>query len=688
MASERKPSSYSERGKIRSTEELETYGVWVKSEPQDVASEMAGAMNFGEDAVPFDAGFDMGYDDMGIPVGGRGPSDGAFDSFGMDGFADGGFTTAGPFERADFTESGFDDDGLDSGIAGAAPKDASAEILLKIADELSSIKSELDILKKEVAEIRGENDFGEKDGVLGGGFFFGEDDGKISLTDNEMNNILASGFQEGRDGSAFGGGDIFGSLRDEDAAALKKLSLENESLAFAGETEEDDKEIDFGLGLDDDDAETDAQDCLLGSESGDVFDTDLGILTGEGGAEGLGLGEDDVFQAFADELPSPDTLDDVDELRDLRMHGADPLTPPPEDSSYLEDDPFAMTEGEAEGLPDGGDVFGLGDQYSFDAAERSLEGEGFADDLPAIDEAFPGGLSMEEDSPLDDAESLPPWMLSEEGLAEVDIAPSTDDEVSLDDVTTLGELMDLDDGETVLDGAESLPPWLLSEEGLAEVDVTPSTDDEMSLEDAAALDGEILLDDGESLFDDTLSLDDISSFDDAFSLDDELVMDDLPPIDDAFLNEASALDEEIAKDETPADLCDDGSTLDDISLEMESFEIDDPAIEDPTLMREIPETFKVDAEEALVSFDDDLEAIAEEDEVSPPAAKPGPLAAKPTDDDAKSAVSQDLRKDLKGVLAYMDQLLESLPEDKIEEFAKSEHFDTYRKVFKELGLVQ
>jgi hypothetical protein len=38
-------------------------------------------------------------------------------------------------------------------------------------------------------------------------------------------------------------------------------------------------------------------------------------------------------------------------------------------------------------------------------------------------------------------------------------------------------------------------------------------------------------------------------------------------------------------------------------------------------------------------------------------------------------------------LSYMDQLLESLPEDKIEEFAKSQYFDSYKKLFKELGLV-
>jgi hypothetical protein len=34
----------------------------------------------------------------------------------------------------------------------------------------------------------------------------------------------------------------------------------------------------------------------------------------------------------------------------------------------------------------------------------------------------------------------------------------------------------------------------------------------------------------------------------------------------------------------------------------------------------------------------------------------------------------------------MDRLLESLPEDKIDEFARSEYFDLYRKVFEYFDL--
>jgi signal transduction histidine kinase len=49
-------------------------------------------------------------------------------------------------------------------------------------------------------------------------------------------------------------------------------------------------------------------------------------------------------------------------------------------------------------------------------------------------------------------------------------------------------------------------------------------------------------------------------------------------------------------------------------------------------------------------------------------------------------IPSNLQQELKTVLSYMDQLLESLPEEKIEEFAKSEYFETYKKLFEELGL--
>ncbi|GHV54701.1 hypothetical protein AGMMS49579_15820 [Spirochaetia bacterium] len=91
--------------------------------------------------------------------------------------------------------------------------------------------------------------------------------------------------------------------------------------------------------------------------------------------------------------------------------------------------------------------------------------------------------------------------------------------------------------------------------------------------------------------------------------------------------------------------------------------------------------------------------IVEEEDTPAPAPDPDsekPEAALDTDELATEAESippetgdipGPFKQELKTVLSYMDRLLESLPEDKIEEFAKSEYFDTYKKLFKELGIV-
>ena len=51
-----------------------------------------------------------------------------------------------------------------------------------------------------------------------------------------------------------------------------------------------------------------------------------------------------------------------------------------------------------------------------------------------------------------------------------------------------------------------------------------------------------------------------------------------------------------------------------------------------------------------------------------------------------SSIPTDMKQEIKSVLSYMDQLLENLPEEKITEFAQSEQFETYKKLFVELGL--
>ena len=81
-----------------------------------------------------------------------------------------------------------------------------------------------------------------------------------------------------------------------------------------------------------------------------------------------------------------------------------------------------------------------------------------------------------------------------------------------------------------------------------------------------------------------------------------------------------------------------------------------------------------------------LEQLLEVEEVPEielaPAAAP---AARPARAGA-STVPDALKDEIRAVLKYMDHLLEALPEDKIQEFASSDYFVMYKKLFEELGL--
>jgi pilus assembly protein FimV len=69
-----------------------------------------------------------------------------------------------------------------------------------------------------------------------------------------------------------------------------------------------------------------------------------------------------------------------------------------------------------------------------------------------------------------------------------------------------------------------------------------------------------------------------------------------------------------------------------------------------------------------------------------------PAAAAPAEDLSPFPAGQteelpeDLREDVKSVLSYLDQLLEALPDEKIRQFAQSEYFGVYKRLFEELGL--
>ena len=115
--------------------------------------------------------------------------------------------------------------------------------------------------------------------------------------------------------------------------------------------------------------------------------------------------------------------------------------------------------------------------------------------------------------------------------------------------------------------------------------------------------------------------------------------------------------------------------------------------------KEIQIDFEADAAPAAASAAaeaEPLDAMLEVEEVedlepaAQPAARPVPAAspspARAPARGAAGSVPDDLKDEIRAVLKYMDHLLEALPEEKIQEFAGSDYFVMYKKLFEELGL--
>ena len=131
----------------------------------------------------------------------------------------------------------------------------------------------------------------------------------------------------------------------------------------------------------------------------------------------------------------------------------------------------------------------------------------------------------------------------------------------------------------------------------------------------------------------------------------------------------------------------------------ESNEPTEDVFNSPQWDNEVPSVENVLAEDEAISESDSIceEEIVEpetvedniaQDEIDEPNSaeeEVTQVVEKPVATNTTSPTSK-IQDDIKSVLVYMDQLLENLPEEKIEEFAKSEHFDTYKKLFSELGI--
>jgi hypothetical protein len=593
MAGKNKPSIYSDRGTIGSSDELDEYGVWVKSEPQDLSAASVDSQESAEASVPvldelpdFNSDFDgeelsgLAQDDFDIPDLDLPEEQSSGGNTGFDDFslpesaglssAETGFTEV---SMGDFLDEGPDMPAKSGGGFTAPVKnkkdgaDLSTQLLIKIADELSSIRSELATLKKEFAGIHPSASGADKTEGPKKGFFDEEEDEKIALTGDELDNILNT----------------------------------------ADFTEE---------------AGADATEELPGAYPS---------------MESEGLIPSDPFQT-AGENALPDLLSDQNDI----IGGAEPAPGPEEDEKGPEEDDIVI------------DL----DFDSIDLEALSKDTPGDSDGSLGIDDA-----DIHLDDEVDaakDSEEL--QLLREEGASPITSAP--DDTSYLDEELTNneGEGFSLDEDSIDLSGA------IIDEPDLSG-GITENPVEEPSLE-------AISFDSGDDDTGDDITID----------LDFEAID---PEIHQPIPDLVQPKEEEISLSipEPGVDI--------DLDLPGESAVPESSAMEEENLAGIIPEGFEIEAEDSPVPLDEGLEedvlSEGDIDTLEKSSAvldleEPGPdLPGAGTSDESLN-IPADLKEGLRTVLSYMDQLLESLPEDKIEEFAKSEYFDIYKKLFKELGL--
>ncbi|AEF84527.1 conserved hypothetical protein [Treponema primitia ZAS-2] len=699
MATEKIPSIYDDRGTIGSSNELDQYGVWVKLEPQDMPSDLDFPFpSLAQDGEGDDG--DISFDEL--------PNSSLDDEFGLD-------EVGISFQEEQLPALDSQEHSPPRVENKAAASDLSTQLLMKIAEELSSIKGELSNLKNEISAIHNERPAGASTKTLDedGGFFDEEDDDKIALTGDELNNIIhnADFIEEaGADANTNPNEDFGFSLASEPIDLSESEDLTPAGEGFFGLSEEDvpDLSEDFSSDAYSEEPEQPVNTPESAAEfSGDVVYDGLGRPlvkfsdsdTDESSEDPFGLSDGDTSdvsedvssQSAADdsaeliydglgrplnkisdsgtenpavefspedlselENSSPEDFEakDTEDLKILREDGVEPMTPAPEDISYLEEEPL---DGEQLDLRDAIiDEPDLSDGIKETPLEEpsldnlSLIDLDNMDDIPAVEENLFEEVSFDDLSPDETS-------VNEDGSSR-ETNPGDDfSEISFDDIPDAIDesSLDLPDSDLNFD--------MISED--ADLPIQENVQDNVITDDSF---------ESISLFDETS---DESSGEEP-EIDDDLeqalpegtkIVLDLPPLDlpldeiDEFFKE-EGLDDLNFSGPGSAENADAGDPTDNIDLleDLDSLEI---TLEDEPLATESPapenDTFVAD--------------IPKEASMEIPV--PG-----------GTGILSSIKTELRNVLVYMDKLLESLPEEKIEEFAQSEYFDTYKKLFVELGI--
>lgn len=336
--------------------------------------------------------------------------------------------------------------------------------------------------------------------------------------------------------------------------------------------------------------------------------------------------------------------------------------------------------------------------------------------------------NLPEDNTEDDFSSLPEQEITIENESNQESDKPDNFEMSLDDELTL-DIPDSGNEEISLDNEltlDAVDEEIALDEDFTEQEIKPDNDfvmEDISEEEEINLDNDFVLEDAVEEVEEEITLDDDFTLDDnkEITLDEGPVTDETPEpedfsLEDISLDEEISLEDEISIDEDLSENTEDKKTEKDNKPENYIQEINeetslDTTFEKPDVKIGTQKTAEEPPAEEDISIDlDDTDNIADiltdeesqmEDDFSMDIPDSTESVEVPEEEpkseidetevyaDKKNLddIPENLKIEIKSVLVYLDQLLEALPEGKIEEFAKSEHFKTYKKLFQELGLM-
>jgi len=633
MAKDKKPSIFADRGTIGSSDELDEYGVWVKSEPQDLSLDLPEADGFSTE-MPDTDDLDSAIPDLeDLPD---------FDTFGA--------VSQDNDDSLNIPEDDYDLPDFDTDDKMSEEEDNDSDVFNfgELADpvELNSIG--LDSVDIDSPEPASEDDEGFKE--ISMDEFVGTPNSTEDFTESE------DSFESNEPIEI--DADIESVISEAPAIAavpegiVSNISSSTPALSAEKETKKETQTLDLSTQLLMKIAE---ELSSIRSELSTLKKEFSGLKAATPQAESkekdfLGEEDDEKIALTGDELNN--ILNTADFTEEAGSDAAMGLSENNDDSDEL-----SLSTADLDMEID-----------LLDSNLENLEGETMLgnssftnDETINNDNQISSGMEMSDDSILDFSSDETDELneLIENGVEPMTFAPEPEDTSYL----TEDPLADNA-------GSEDFPP--LSEAAADEsIDLSGAVIDEPDL--SSGIQDNPL--EEPSLEDISISLDmsdldspDLDSIE--FESPEENIV--LPPLDEAPLG---------------------GEDLSIIPDIPEDFVVEEADFNDVSGKKEIPEEVVEEFEEIEEIPEEVLEEVEEVEELVPEPKKSAPVIPEPVPAKAPSAPSSvgeipaNLKTELKTVLSYMDQLLEALPDEKIEEFAKSDYYDTYKKLFKELGLV-